>query len=398
VTRTVRVFLDVFGATGHVFPALALARELRSRGHEVLFCSLERWRGTVEDLGLDFTAAAEYVAFPGPWPGRPAHPTLPEVSEALAPTLRDFRPDVVVNDFFTLPATLAAEVQGLTRATLIPHPFPESDTRNPPFLRGFVPPRGRAGAALWRAVHRLERRPRREREQLNEARAELGLPPNQRLYGGMSDELVMVATFPQLEYPRRWPEHVHVTGPMLFELPHRTIELPASEQPLVVVAGSTAQDQELELLRTTLAALDGEPVRVLATINQRGREWEGALPANATVVDWVSYSDVLPRAAALVCNGGHGTVARALDAGVPLLVCPGPGDMAMNGAHVAWSGTGLMVPRRLLGRAPLRRAVRRLLDDPAYRARARAIAGWSRDNDGAARGASLLEELARRKR
>ena len=38
--------------------------------------------------------------------------------------------------------------------------------------------------------------------------------------GGSARELALVATFPQLEYPRRWPAHVQVTGPMEFELPY----------------------------------------------------------------------------------------------------------------------------------------------------------------------------------
>ena len=161
----------------------------------------------------------------------------------------------------------------------------------------------------------------------------------------------MVATYPQLEYPRRWPSHVHVTGPMLFELPHPGDRAPGRDAPLVLVAGSTAQDQELRLVRTAIRAFEGEPVQVLVSLNQQGRTWPDPVPENVTVVDWVSYSQVLPRASAIVCNGGHGTVVRALSEGVPLVVCPAGGDMGENGARVAWSGAGLMLPWGLLGPA-----------------------------------------------
>jgi len=130
-------------------------------------------------------------------------------------------------------------------------------------------------------------------------------------------------------------------------------------------------------------------------LNQKGTKWPEPVPANAMVADWASYSQVMPRASLIVCNGGHGTVARALAEGAPLVVRPAGGDMGENGARVAWSGAGLMVPRPLLAPAPLRWAVRRVISDRRFEARARAIAAWGRENDGAARGAVLVESHAR---
>lgn len=397
VSERLRVIISAFGATGHVFPALALARELRARGHEVLIETLERWRALVEEVGLQFAAAPEYIAFPGPWPGKPDRPTLTEATQWLFPMLDEFRPDVVVNDHFAVPMALAAEAHGKRRATLIPHVYPVNEPGLPYFTVGLVPPRTPVGAGLWRAARLwFEREPRMVRRELNGVRAELGLPPLDRLYAGISEGLALVATFPQLEYPRRWPRHVHVTGPMFFELPHPDIELPEGEEPLVLVAGSTALDQELVLVRAAVEALGGEPVRVLAALNQRGRPWEGPAPANAMVVDWVSYAQVMPKASVVVCNGGHGTIVRALAEGVPVVVCPGPEDMPTNGAHLAWSGAGVMLPRRLLRAAPLRLAVRRVLANERYRERAREISEWDRRNDAVARGTTLIEDYARR--
>ena len=69
--------------------------------------------------------------------------------------------------------------------------------------------------------------------------------------------------------------------------------------------------------------------------------------------------------------------------------------MGENGARVTWAGAGLMVPRPLLAPAPLRWAVRRVLADPRFVARAQAIAAWGRENDGTSLGASLDERHAR---
>jgi UDP:flavonoid glycosyltransferase YjiC (YdhE family) len=45
----------------------------------------------------------------------------------------------------------------------------------------------------------------------------------------------------------------------------------------------------------------------------------------------------------------------------------------------------------------LRWAARRLLHEPSFAAKAQEVAAWGRENDGAARGAELVEELALKK-
>ncbi len=73
----------------------------------------------------------------------------------------------------------------------------------------------------------------RGRQELNESRERVGLEPIERFHGGISERLALVATFPQLEYPRRWPAECRVTGPMSFELPYEDVELPEGDEPLV---------------------------------------------------------------------------------------------------------------------------------------------------------------------
>ena len=80
-----------------------------------------------------------------------------------------------------------------------------------------------------------------------------------------------------------------------------------------------------------------------------------------------------------------------------MLICPIIGDMSETAMRVAWAGAGLSLPWRLCRPGPLRWAARRILGDPLLAAR-RASRRLGRDNDGAARGAELVEELARRPR
>ena len=119
------------------------------------------------------------------------------------------------------------------------------------------------------------------------------------------------------------------------------------------------------------------------------------MPSNAVLVDWLSYSQVMPLASLVICHGGHGTVARALGEGVPVLTSPVAGDMNETAARIAWAGVGLSVPWRFCRPGPLRWATRALLGDPALRDAGR---GDRRLGAGARRGdagAELVESMAR---
>lgn len=389
-----RVMVAAFGDAGHAFPAIALGRALAARGHDVVVETWERWREPVEGLGLEFAAAEQYRVFPPPSAGD-GDAGAAEAARALLPFMADWRPDAVVSDILTLAPPLAAEKLGIPAATLVPHPYPDLPPGMPFFATGARRPRTPAGRALWQAAVPLLRIGlRRGRTELNEQRGALGLAPLERFHGGISERLALVATFPQLEYPRDWPAQVHITGPMEFETPYPDVELPAGDAPLVLVAPSTAKDPEGHLVRAALQGLAEEPVRVVATTNRMPMREPVEVPENAVLVDWLSYSQVMPQASLVICHGGHGTTVRSLGTGVPVLCSPVAGDMAENAVRVAWAGAGLSLPWRLCRPEPLRWAARRVLGDERFRRRGQELAAWRRENDGAAIGAELVERFA----
>jgi UDP:flavonoid glycosyltransferase YjiC (YdhE family) len=180
----------------------------------------------------------------------------------------------------------------------------------------------------------------------------------------------------------------------MWEQPFGETEPPPGNEPLVLIAPSTSQDPEHDMLRATLEALADEPVRVLGTTNRREPSKPIEVPPNARLVDWVSYSRTMPLCDAVVCHGGHGTVVRALSHCVPVLACPAAGDMAENAARIAWAGVGVALPRRLASARGVRAAVRRLLGDERYARRAREIAAWAGSHDGSAIAADEVERFA----
>jgi UDP:flavonoid glycosyltransferase YjiC (YdhE family) len=396
-----RILIGAFGDPGHAFPAIAVGTQLVKRGHDVTLETWTRWQADVEREGMRFTAAPEYQVFP-----TRERPLKPYAAAARAagetrPLMRELEPHVVVNDVLTLAPALAAELEGRPRATLIPHFYPPSAPGLPPYGLGAMPARSRLGRAAWRfAARQLGKGVERGRRELNETRRRVGLPELARSYGGISDQLCLVATFPQLEYPRSWPEGVHVTGPVAWEPPTDPVEVPAGDGPLVLIAPSTSQDREERLLRAALAGLAQLPVRVLAARNRHpgrpGADWAWTVPANARLVDWISYSQVMPQSDIVVCHGGHGTLARALASGAAVVTVPASGDMGENGVRAQWAGAGLNLPARFLSPATLRWAVQSVLERPELAARARELSSWATQNDGALNAAVLVERFATR--
>jgi UDP:flavonoid glycosyltransferase YjiC (YdhE family) len=391
-----RFLLGAFGDPGHAFPVLALGERLAARGHEVTLQTWTRWRECAEAGGMAFVPAPEYDVFPVK--GRPLKPyeAVFAATQHTQPLVASLAPDVVVADILTLAPALAAELEGIPAATCIPHVHPATMPDWPPYSLGARLPASGIGRWIWRALERPIRGGLdRGRDELNETRRRLGLPALDHVHGGISTQLALVATFPQLEYPRAWQPHEHVVGPLLWEPPFGDVELPPGDDPLVLVAPSTSQDVEQSLLRSSLDGLADMPVRVLATTNRRPPTTPLSVPPNARLVDWLSYAKTMPACDVVVCHAGHGTLARALASGCAVVACPAGGDMNENAARLDWAGVGVRLPRRLVTARGVRLAVGRALGEPAIQERVRGVSAWLEANDPAERAAELVEELAR---
>lgn len=395
------VFLGAFGDAGHVFPIMALGRALADRGNNVSIETFRRWQPEIEREGFQFFAAPE---FDSPVNAERAFLAPFTAVTRATPTsqghIRAARADVVVHDILTLAPALAGELEGIPVATLVPHIDPRPHPGHPPYSLGARYPRTALGRVFWRPFERIVVCGGAiGRDELNETRRRVGLASQSHIHNGISQQLAIVASFPQLEYSRsEWGPNTHVVGPLGWEPPTEPVALPDGDPawPLVLVAPSTAQDPEGRLLTAAAEGLGELPIRLLITTNRRPPTGGLRVPANAKVVDWLSYSQVMPHADAVVCHGGHGTLVRALSCGAVPVIWPAYGDMAENAARAAWSGAAVRIPRRFLSPRAVRLAVARALAEPRFAARAGELAAWSSAHDAAGDAARLVEELVER--
>jgi len=302
-----------------------------------------------------------------------------EFCRDVAEELQREAADVAVIDTMIPAAMFGAEVAGV-RAVIVmhgPYPFPRADV--PPVGTGLMPARGplgrlrdRCAAAVVLAFFRTAM------PALNRARAEAGLPPVRDLPGLMARaDRILVCSSPSYDFGSgSVPANARYVGPQLDDAPG---DGPADRwavspgQPLVLVGLSSTVMRQEGLLQRAADALGQAQVRGLVTTGPAVDPATISAPPNVTVTRWVRHADVLPYCSAVISHAGHGTVMKALIAGVPLIVVPLGRDQPDNAARVVHIGAGIRLPKNASADA-LRAAISQIIEDPRYRAAARTMA------------------------
>jgi rhamnosyltransferase subunit B len=109
---------------------------------------------------------------------------------------------------------------------------------------------------------------------------------------------------------------------------------------------------------------------------------DGAGTREILALPYVPYSEVFPKAAAIVHQGGSGTTGQALRAGRPMLIVPYGWDQPDNGARVQRTGAGLCLPRTKYSAESAAEALSRLLKELSFGERATEVGAQVQDENG----------------
>lgn len=369
---------------GHAFPAFALAERFTAAGHRATVHTGLNWSAAARRRGIDIAELPGLAATDvdddadagDKLSGRAAR-----MADLLAPLLAESGADLVVSDVITVCGGWAAQLRGLPWIELSPHPLYMPSRGLPPIGSGLAPGtgiRGRVRDTLMRAATATSIR--KGERQRAAARLSIGLPA---LDGGPCARFV--ATLPGLEVPRPdWPADTHLIGPLLWEPTDDLFDRPDGDAPLVVLAPSTAQTGAPDMVGVVLEALSerilGRRVRVVVSGLHRPSTADlarfGDAPAPITA-GLGRQDEVLADAQVLICGSGHGILAKAMSAGVPVVAVPGGGDQWELANRLRRAGAGRLV--RPLTVEAVADAVRTVLDDPEYARSARRIGASGAD-------------------
>jgi MGT family glycosyltransferase len=303
----------------------------------------------------------------------PAEAYARDVQEAIAET----RAESLISSMFCLGGMVAAEAARLPYAVMLPNVYPLPADGMPAFGIGLQPARGIWGRLRDRALNTFTERlwSAKGLAGLNALRARHGLAPLPRFLDQVRRaKRQLVQSSEAFDFPAELPETVRYVGPVLDDpvWAGGAWTPPEGSDPLVLVAlSSTFQDQRT-CLQTIVDALGTLRVRGLVTAGPAIDPSSLRPRDNVTVVASLPHTQVLPHASVVVTHGGHGTVVKALAAGVPLVILPHGRDQADTAARVTARGAGLVVSRTARADA-IARAVRRVLDDGAFSIAAQAL-------------------------
>jgi hypothetical protein len=336
---------------GNVPPVLALAGRLRGGGHDVRAMGTASLAARFAAEGIPFLARDPLVEWDQ---SALAREVLTEAGDA----------DLVVSDYMLPGALCGAEASHRPNVALV-HTLYAANLDGD---GGLVPMHMAATV-----------------DGIAAARAELGLP-SVASFGELLDRATrLLVTCPEeLDVPLdHRPDNVRYVGPVL--------EGPGSDagwrppgvddgRPLVVVGMGTTPMDEGPVLQRVLGALEGAPVRVVATVGAHLDLDDLAAPAEVHLTRYVRHAALLPWASAVVTHAGLGTILAGLAHGLPLVCLPLGREQPHNAAAVVRVGAGLALeptaaPDEIVS------AVRRAVDDLELRA-------------GAARMALRIDELA----
>lgn len=413
---------------GHVKPMLAIARELVRRGHRVRWLAGAAFRERVEGTGASFCAFVDGLDYSRP-------DLIPDHLQADRDRLRGLAKlrfdlatffigpcegfcrdllrlheqtpaDLLVCDSFLMAGAWWAERTGRPWVQLCCTVLTLPSRALAPFGLALQPDdswRGRIRNRLLRGLTRsvLFRSLRRRADQ---ARQALALPPLRPwLFDVVSPYLVLSGTMRSFEYPRPdCPPQVVFTGPLL-ENSDEAFTPPAwwgdlDHATVVHVTQGTISNDPAQLLRPTLEALADEPVLVVACTGRIGGGLEalGPLPTNARVASYIPYGALLPKTSLVLTNGGFQGVQAVLSHGIPMITAGESEDKPEVCARLQRTGAAIDLATANPAPAAIRAAVRRVLDEPSFRAAATALAREAAEAGGAVGAVDAIEAVLRR--
>jgi len=401
--------------SGHLNPTMAIANELRSRGHRVCLIGLPDGEPKAAAAGIEFHpvgiaefprgSVAEVTKRLGELSGRAALKyTVDHIKQTASVILRDaseavrqlgvdgaivdqIRPEAAtVADHLKLPYVSLSNALTLNRESGVPPALVSWSYRDAWWARL----RNQAGWAL------VDRVAQPVINAINAKRTEWDLHPY-RIAPDAASTLAEICQQPSgFDFPRKeLTACFHYVGPLTDARARAAVDFPyerLNDQPMVYASMGTLQNQMHGVFLTIAEACEGLPVQLVMSLGTTDSEVRRHLPDWPIIVEYAPQLELLKRAALTVTHAGLNTTLESLANGVPMVAIPVTNDQPAVAARIAHTGVGEFTSLKRLSAAKLRRLITRVLETDSYRQRAQSIHEEIAGLHGPSRAAEIVEQ------
>ena len=418
-----RIVLTTFGSFGDIHPYMALALELKARGHHPVIATSGLYRQKIEGEGIAFHAVRPDL--PDPTQTDAVAEQIARVMDAkgggeylfkniMMPPLRDSYQDLqaalqgadlLISHMITFAAPLLAQQTGIKWISTVLAPVSFWSAYEPPVLPDMPAVRFlmKLGPLGGRIIHRVGKRISEDWVRpVYRLRKELGLPRGGHpiFEGQHSPDLILVLFSAVLGRPQPdWPPQARQTGFCFYDRRDGTGMSPELQQflrqgpaPIVFTLGSAAVFDARHFYRDSIAAARQLKQRAVLLIGDARNLPTEPLPEGMIAAEYAPHSELMPHAAVIVHQGGVGTTGQALRAGRPMLVMPFSHDQPDNAARITRLGIGRTLPRRRYNVQTATAELGELLNNPSYAAKAAEVGRIVQSENGAANAVDAIEE------
>jgi MGT family glycosyltransferase len=415
-----RIVLATLGSYGDIHPYMAIALELRARGHQPVIATSELYREKIEGAGLEFAPMRPHI--PPPEEQDQAmmenvmHPKKGSgflLNEMLMPFVREGyedlmkaidRADLLLTHPIAFAGPLAAQKTGIpwVSSVLAPVSFMSAyDPPVPPFwpwIRHIQILGPRFVAAFFKQAKKYY-----QSKPYEHFRNELGLPDRGNpVFEGQHSPTLILALFSKLFAQRQpdWPPQARVTGFAFYDGRHEQ-EMPAEltafldngPPPIVFTLGTSAVWVARDFYRESIAAAKTLGRRAVLLIGDDRNQTAEPLPPEITAVNYAPFEALLARACVMVHHGGVGTTSQGLRAGIPTLIVPFAFDQPDNAAHAARLGVSRTLPRPKYRATRVAAELDMLLTKSDYANKSNEVGKLLRQENGAGVASDLIEQV-----
>ncbi len=409
-----RLGLVVPPISGHLNPALSVARELKDRGHSITYFGLPDAGSRVRAAGIGFHPICETMHPVGTvpaWMRRQGELTgiagihwilkclqhenlgyMRDLPAALAST----ETDALLVDQISYGAASVAQHFNLPYVTLCNALPVHADDTVPPFATTWKPVSRRV-EKLRSFFSLLPLRPLFSRHfaPLNAIRRTWGLAPLNPETLADSPRAILSQQPHGFEFAQRqMPRHFHLTGPWQRADTRPNDDFPferLDDRPVIYASLGTLQNRIESVFRIIAQACAPLDVQLVMALGAHDAVPPKNLPGNPVVVPFAPQLKLLRLASLVVTHAGLNTALEALSHGVPTVAIPITNDQPGVAARLRACGAGEFIPLSRLNPNRLRRTIERVLHTASYRRVAAQFAETLSREDGTRKAADIIE-------